>query len=139
MIFSKISSGGTCPQTPLIMLGHRKNNRFYLGAQPPQKYGAPFVKGCTNKCSTLFNCHLFKHLEGNSSKYQGCKSLLSSRYDITSIHWTTIRYSPIFKICCDTIQIRYDSGACDRYKTKCPFNTSTTCYIPINSQKTTSL
>ena len=31
-IFSKISSVGTCLQTPIVLLGHRKNNRFYLGA-----------------------------------------------------------------------------------------------------------
>ena len=42
-LFSKNSYGGACPQTPLVLLGHRENNRFYVGAFPPQKWEPRFV------------------------------------------------------------------------------------------------
>ena len=51
----------------------------------------------------------------NGYNKQGCKSLVSSRYDIKSSHWTTIRYLPITKVCCDMIWIRFYSGACNQY------------------------
>src|SRR4029434_4908007 len=41
-LFSKNSYGGACPQTPLVLLGHRENNRFYVGAFPPQKWDRRF-------------------------------------------------------------------------------------------------
>src|SRR4029434_3486258 len=42
-LFSKHYYGGACPQTPLLLLGHREHNRFYVGPFPPQKWEPRFV------------------------------------------------------------------------------------------------
>ena len=60
-------------------------------------------------------------------------------HNTISIRFIGQRYDILRYLKSAAIRFRFDSGACDRYETICPFNTSTTCYIPINSQKTTSL
>src|SRR4029434_2510484 len=52
-LFSKNSYGGACPQTPLVLLGHRENYRFYVGAFPPPKSGNLDSCACAKCCGVL--------------------------------------------------------------------------------------